>query len=139
MDVYSKSRRSAVMRAIKSKNTSPELAVRKRIHSEGFRYRLHYKKLPGKPDIVLPRFRVAVNVNGCFWHGHSCKRGKRVPKANRSYWTRKIDRNSKRDQRNVLKLRRLGWSVFTIWECKLDRHTQNVITRLRRLRDSGSE
>jgi DNA mismatch endonuclease (patch repair protein) len=118
-DVYSPQKRSAVMRRVKGKDTSPELAVRKALTALGVRYRLHRKDLPGKPDIVLPGRRLALLVHGCFWHGHDCARGSRVPKQNRDYWVGKVTRNRARDAISREALTALGWRVETIWECDL--------------------
>jgi DNA mismatch endonuclease, patch repair protein len=118
-DVYSSEKRSAVMRRVKGKNTSPELMVRKALTALGARYRLHRADLPGKPDIVMPGRRLALFVHGCFWHGHDCARGARVPKANRDYWLGKVAGNRARDQRSREALVALGWRVETIWECDL--------------------
>ncbi|NBJ10919.1 very short patch repair endonuclease [Microvirga arsenatis] len=110
--------RSAVMRAVKSKDTTPELVVRQLVHGMGYRYRLHAKDLPGKPDLVFPQRRKVILVNGCFWHGHHCKRGARQPKANAEYWRAKVQKNRDRDRRNEKALREAGWEVLTIWECQ---------------------
>ena len=118
-DVYSAEKRSAVMRRVKGRNTTPELAVRKALTKLGARYRLHLKYLPGKPDIVLPGRRLAIFVHGCFWHGHDCARGARVPKQNRDYWVGKVSRNVARDAQNRVSLAAGGWRVETIWECDL--------------------
>ena len=118
-DVYSPQKRSAVMRQVKGKDTAPELAVRRLIWSLGGRYRLHRKDLPGKPDIVLPGRRLAVFVHGCFWHGHDCARGARVPKANRDYWVGKVGRNRARDIASRAALEASGWRVEAVWECEL--------------------
>ena len=118
-DVYSPAKRSAVMRRVRGKDTAPELRVRRLIWSFGGRYRLHAKDLPGKPDIVLPRRRLAVFVHGCFWHGHDCARGARVPKANRDYWLSKVGRNRERDIASRAALGAAGWRVETVWECEL--------------------
>ena len=118
-DVYSPEKRSAVMRRVKGRNTTPELAVRRALTRLGARYRLHRKDLPGKPDIVLPGRRLAIFVHGCFWHGHDCARGARVPKQNRDYWVAKVARNRARDAANREALTVLGWRVETIWECDL--------------------
>ncbi len=104
------------MRRVKGKNTTPELRVRRLIWSLGGRYRLHRADLPGKPDIVLPGRRLAVFVHGCFWHGHDCVRGVRVPKANRDYWLAKIGRNRERDHHNTALLEAQGWTVLRFWE-----------------------
>ena len=118
-DVYGPEKRSAVMRRVKARDTSPELVVRKALWRLGARYRLHRKDLPGKPDIVLGPRRLAIFVHGCFWHGHDCPRGARVPKANRDYWLAKIARNRARDGCNQQALEAAGWRVETIWECGL--------------------
>ena len=118
-DVYSAEKRSAVMRRVKGRDTTPELTVRRALTRLGARYRLHRSDLPGHPDIVLPGRRLAVFVHGCFWHGHRCARGSRVPKQNRDYWTAKVARNVARDSRTAEALAGLGWRVETIWECEL--------------------
>jgi DNA mismatch endonuclease, patch repair protein len=107
------------MRAVRSYDTKPELFVRRSLHSLGYRFRLHRKDLPGKPDLVFPSRRKVIFVHGCFWHGHDCKRGDRVPKNNREYWIAKIGRNRVRDKSNLKKLKRLGWKAKVIWECDL--------------------
>lgn len=111
--------RSAIMRSVKSANTKPEMAVRSLAHRLGYRFRLHRKGLPGTPDLVFPRLRKIVFVHGCFWHGHSCRRGNRTPKDNRDYWVAKIERNRQRDRVNQRLLRSQGWGVFTAWECEI--------------------
>jgi DNA mismatch endonuclease (patch repair protein) len=118
-DVYPPEKRSAVMRRVKGKGTAPELAVRRLIWSLGGRYRLNRGDLPGKPDIVLAGRRLAIFVHGCFWHGHDCARGARVPKANRDYWTGKIAGNRARDTANRAALEAAGWRVEVVWECEL--------------------
>ncbi len=121
--------RSEVMARVRSKNTGPELTVRRAVHAAGFRYRLHGKYLAGCPDLVLARTSVAVFVNGCFWHGHNCKYGTR-PTSNTGYWNAKLDRNIARDRRNVLTLRRQGWRVVVIWTCRLERGIKRLLTLL---------
>ena len=111
--------RSAIMRAVKSENTSPEMSIRKFVHGRGFRYCLHRKDLPGTPDLVFPCLKRIIFVHGCFWHGHSCARGSRKPKTNQAYWEQKIARNAERDKQQLRTLRRFGWSVLVIWECHL--------------------
>lgn len=118
-DVYPPEKRSAVMRRVKGRNTTPELLVRKALTALGARYRLNRKDLPGSPDIVMPGRRLAIFVHGCFWHGHDCARGSRVPKANRDYWVGKVARNKARDVAAVEALSATGWRVETIWECDL--------------------
>jgi DNA mismatch endonuclease (patch repair protein) len=106
------------MQAVKSKDTAPEMAVRRLAHRMGYRFRLHRKDLPGKPDLVFPRLHKVLFVHGCFWHGHDCARGARVPVQNRAYWTNKIARNQHRDKTAQASLRALGWNVLVIWECE---------------------
>ena len=111
--------RSRTMRAVPSRNTKPELQLRSILHRLGYRFRLHRKDLPGSPDIVFPSRRRVIFVHGCFWHGHSCKRGARAPKENAEYWRTKIARNVNRDQKVHDELRQLGWQTLIIWECEL--------------------
>jgi DNA mismatch endonuclease (patch repair protein) len=118
-DVYGPEKRSAVMRRVKGRDTSPELKVRKALTRLGARYRLHRKDLPGAPDVVLPGRRLALFVHGCFWHGHDCARGARVPKQNRDYWVGKVARNRARDARSLAALEALGWRAEVVWECEL--------------------
>ena len=118
-DVYGPEKRSAVMRRVRGRDTRPELCVRRLIWRLGGRYRLNRADLPGKPDIVLASRRLAVFVHGCFWHGHDCARGARVPKANRDYWVGKVGRNRTRDAAARERLAALGWRVETVWECEL--------------------
>ena len=115
-DRVSKQTRSFIMSRIKSKNTLPELAVRKYLFSLGYRYRLHLRTLPGSPDIVLPKYRTAIQVRGCFWHSHSCMKGK-LPGNNRKYWQKKLSRNKERDKDNDTRLKKMGWDVVTLWGC----------------------
>ncbi len=117
-DAFDAEKRSAVMRAVKSRDTDPELKVRRAAHKSGLRFRLRRDDLPGKPDLVFPARRIALFVHGCFWHGHDCPRGARVPQANRAYWLAKIGRNVARDRRNLADLRKLGWKPAVIWECE---------------------
>lgn len=106
------------MSGIRGKNTKPELAVRKALFAQGFRYRLHVKNLPGKPDIVLPKYRTVIFVHGCFWHGHNCRLF-RIPSSNRAFWRAKIRRNQENDRKAVGALRKGGWRVISVWECGL--------------------
>jgi DNA mismatch endonuclease (patch repair protein) len=131
-DVFTPEKRSAVMARVKGKNTTPELKVRKALTALGARYRLNRKDLPGTPDVVMPGRRLAIFVHGCFWHGHDCPRGSRVPKANREYWTAKVSRNVARDQRTAAELAAAGWRVETIWECDL-KDSAALTARLSRL------
>ena len=118
-DVFDPAKRSAVMARIKSTDTKPELLIRKLLTQLGAHYRLHRKDLPGSPDVVMPGRRLAIFVHGCFWHGHDCARGARVPKANRDYWLAKVGRNKARDARNLADLAAAGWRVETVWECEM--------------------
>jgi DNA mismatch endonuclease (patch repair protein) len=107
------------MRAVKSRDTRPEMKVRQLVHRLGFRYRLHRKDLPGRPDLVFIRQRRVILVHGCFWHGHHCPRGDRVPKTNAEYWRAKIGRNRERDAAVVEALKQQGWATLIVWECEL--------------------
>ena len=118
-DVFSPEKRSSVMRQVKGKGTAPERRVRALLTGLGLRYRLHRKDLPGAPDIVLPGRRLAILVHGCFWHGHDCRRGARVPKQNRDYWIGKIGKNRARDERTQAELTAMGWTALVVWECEL--------------------
>ncbi len=117
-DVFTPEQRSAVMRAVKSRDTSPELRVRKAAHALGLRYRLGRKDLPGNPDLAFPARHVALFVHGCFWHGHTCPRGSRMPATNTAYWQAKIARNIARDARTAAALDEIGWRAELIWECE---------------------
>lgn len=123
--------RSRTMRAVKSRNTVPELAIRSMTHRMGYRFRLHQDNLPGKPDLVFPGLHRVIFVHGCFWHGHTCVRGARVPKQNREYWLKKISGNRLRDRKNLKKLMGAGWKSLVIWECDL-RNEQSLKTQVRR-------
>ena len=118
-DVYDAAKRSAVMRRVKGRDTGPERTVRRLLTRLGARYRLHRKDLPGKPDVVMAGRRLVLFVHGCFWHGHDCARGARVPRQNRDYWTAKVGRNRARDTASRAALEAAGWRVETIWECEM--------------------
>lgn len=118
--------RSATMRAVRSRDTKPEMLVRCAAHALGYRFRLHRKDLPGSPDLVFPSRKKVIFVHGCFWHGHDCARGARQPKTNAEYWTAKIARNVARDERARAELAVLGWDVLTVWECELKRRGQPI-------------
>ncbi len=115
VDHLTQKQRSAAMSKVRGKNTTPEMKVRRMVHSIGYRYRLHRKDLPGKPDLVFPRLGKLIFVHGCFWHMHRCKR---LPKSNLEYWKPKFEENARRDKRIRLKLKKRGWEVLTIWECQ---------------------
>ena len=124
MDALTLSLRSHCMSRIRGKNTKPEILVRKGLHTRGFRFRLHNRKLPGSPDIVLPKYGVAIMVNGCFWHGHKGCRYATKPKSNVEFWETKIARNRHRDEVTNAHLEALGWHVITVWECELRNSSQ---------------
>lgn len=112
-------KRSHIMRSVKGKNSQPEMTVRRLIHGMGYRYRLHRKDLPGMPDLVFGPRKKVIFVHGCFWHGHSCKRGNRQPKTNAEYWKNKISRNVQRDADSIEQLGKTGWDCLVIWECEI--------------------
>ena len=125
-DALTRLQRHNCMSRIRGKNTKPEILVRKGLHARGFRFRLHNKKLPGSPDIVLPKYGVAIMVNGCFWHGHKGCRYATKPKTNVEFWETKIARNRHRDEVTNAHLEALGWHVITVWECELIGKSQAV-------------
>lgn len=118
-DVHNKATRSYNMSQIKGKNTKPEMLVRKFLHAQGFRYKLHDKTLPGKPDLVLPKYKTVIFIHGCFWHGHEGCRYYVVPKTRTDWWLNKISRNIHNDQKATIALENDGWKCITIWECDL--------------------
>jgi len=118
IDRVSEQKRSKIMSSVGSKDTGPEIAVRKMLHGVGYRYRLHNRSLPGSPDIVFQRRKKVVFVHGCFWHGHGCRYGQ-LPKSKTEYWENKISANKERDAKNVTQLAKLGWKVLVIWQCQL--------------------
>ena len=119
MDKLSKEQRHRCMAAIHSRDTKPELIVRKFLFAQGFRYRLNHPRLPGKPDIVLRKYRSVIFVNGCFWHGHEGCRYYVLPKSNSDFWAAKIERNRRRDCEEQQRLARMGWHCIVVWECQL--------------------
>ena len=119
MDTLDRQRRHDNMAAIKSKNTKPEMIVRKYLFSRGFRYRLFHRRLPGHPDLVMKKYRTCIFVNGCFWHGNEDCRYFRMPKTNVEFWTNKIERNKARDHRDQIALAAMGWHSIVVWECQL--------------------
>ena len=120
------------MSRIRGKDTTPERAVRSMVHGLGYRFRLHGRDLPGRPDLVLPRLRTVIFVHGCFWHRHARCRYATTPATRRAFWLEKFERNVERDRRTAAALRRLGWSVITVWECQL-RRPEKVRVRLERM------
>ena len=140
MDTMSKKQRHNNMAAIHSKDTKPELIVRKYLFAHGFRYRLNLNRLPGHPDIVLRKYRTCIFVNGCFWHGHTDCRYFRLPTTNRRFWTDKIARNRTRDIRDQKRLADMGWHCITVWECGLKKNwrestLESLVTALKRTYD----
>jgi DNA mismatch endonuclease (patch repair protein) len=132
-DIYSQQKRSDIMSHISGKETKPEILVRKFLFANGFRFRKNVKDLPGKPDIVLPKYKTVIFIHGCFWHGHTCNRGA-LPETNFEFWKTKIGGNIERDKRDVSELKKQGWNVIVIWQCEIkninlqvDRF--NVLTR----------
>ena len=128
-DNLTPAQRSACMQSVKGRNTTPELLVRSILHRLGCRFALHRADLPGKPDVVMPARRCIVLVHGCFWHGHTCARGRREPVTNARYWRTKIDRNRARDCRAMAALRQGGWRVSVVWECQTKSHKLEVLKR----------
>lgn len=133
MDVVDKATRSRMMSGIRSKDTKPELAVRRFLHRRGFRYTLHDEKLPGRPDLALPKYRTAIFVHGCFWHRHPGCRYTTTPRSNEQNWQTKFEANVSRDAKNLEALRAAGWTVIIIWECGL--REANVLAQLEWLPD----
>ncbi len=118
-DIVSLSKRKEMMSSVKQRHTKPEITVRKLLHRLGYRFRLHSKKLPGTPDIVLPKYKSVIFVHGCFWHQHEGCRKARRPTSNVEFWNEKLDKNIKRDKRKESELKDLGWKVLTIWDCEI--------------------
>ena len=129
MNRITSEQRSAQMALIGSKNSKFERAVRARLHASGFRYKLHVRGMPGTPDLVFPCRRKVILLHSCFWHGHGC-RLTRMPKSNRRYWNAKIDSNQKRDSKNESALRRLGWNVLLVWECRFRDAPYQALSRM---------
>ncbi len=117
-DIVSPEKRSKMMAGIKGKDTKPEMILRRGLHGLGFRYRLHDRNLPGKPDMVFPRYKAVIFAHGCFWHGHSCHLFK-WPSSNEEFWHIKIERNMELDKQNIIRLQEMGWRTGTVWECAL--------------------
>lgn len=134
MDKLTPDRRSENMRRIKSKGMKPEMAVRRAAHALGYRYRLHRKDLPGKPDLVFGPRKKVIFMHGCFWHGHSCKEGVRKPKTNVNYWREKIGKNRSRDATQQRELQAAGWSVLVLWECE---NKDTIATKLHEFLNSA--
>ncbi len=137
-DTISPEARSRVMSRVRGRNTAPELHVRRAVWAEGFRYRLHVRKLPGTPDLALAKYRLAVFVHGCFWHQHDGCRNAKRPSSNREYWDKKLDGNAARDARHRIQLEESGWAVATIWECSLKSDTESLLERLKNMRKDNA-
>lgn len=130
MDVWSKQKRSEVMSKIRSKDTKPEVILRKTLFSKGYRYRLNNKNLYGKPDIVLKKYKTAIFVQGCFWHYHkNCPEG-RIPSTNTVYWKNKLSKNVTRDKRNKRLLKKCGWNVIIVWECHIEKQLDSELNKI---------
>ena len=128
-DVHDKATRSYNMSMIRSRNTKPEMLVRKFLHAQGFRYKLHDKKLPGKPDIVLPKYKTVIFIHGCFWHGHEgCKRAT-IPKTRAVWWQNKIARNISSDENAVQQLKKNKWKIIIIWQCQIKNNWEQRLTK----------
>lgn len=134
MDTRTPEQRHRIMAAVKSRDTGPELAVRRLLFAAGYRYRLHVATLPGRPDIVLSKWRAAIFVHGCFWHGHACRKG-RLPKSRRAFWTAKIRRNRERERTSRSALRKDGWRVLVVWQCEL--RQPRLLEKMLRFLDSS--
>lgn len=129
-DIWDKEKRSKVMSKIRGKNTKPELILRKAIFRLGYRYRIHKKDLPGKPDIVLIKYKTVIFVHGCFWHYHNkCNEG-RIPNSNSEYWKTKLEKNIFKDKNNIKILKRNGWKVFVFWECEIEKNLDSILIKL---------
>lgn len=129
-DTLTSERRSWNMSRIRGRDTAPEMLLRSLLHRAGFRFRLHARQLPGRPDVVLPRYRAAIFVHGCFWHRHPGCRNATTPTTRREFWQEKFDDNVSRDVRNRIALEAAGWTVHTVWECELKADAENVVRRL---------
>jgi len=127
-DTVDKATRSRIMSRVRGKNSAPEMVLRKALFARGFRYRLHVRGLPGKPDLVLQKHKAIIFINGCFWHWHGCRRS-RLPSDNASYWQAKIKRNQERDRANYAALLADGWRILIMWECALDVKMRDEATR----------
>jgi DNA mismatch endonuclease (patch repair protein) len=130
MDIWTKEKRSEVMSRIRGKNTKPETILRSHLFRNGFRFRLHRSDLPGKPDIVLPKYKAVIFVHGCFWHYHQdCKEG-RIPSSNSSFWKAKLGGNIKRDKKNLDLLQRKGWKTIVVWECEIEKDLDHISNKV---------
>lgn len=133
MDIVDAKTRSRLMSGIRSKNTKPELTLRRFLHSRGFRFRLHASSLPGRPDLVLAKYNLCIFVNGCFWHRHLGCKYATMPKSNSDFWQKKFSANIRRDTHAILQLQTQGWRVFIIWECGLRNADESALEMLPKL------
>lgn len=130
MDIWSKQKRSEVMSKIRGKNTKPELILRSQLFRHGFRFRIHQKNLPGKPDIVLAKYKTAIFVHGCFWHYHKdCKEG-RIPSTNSKFWQEKLLKNIEKDEKHIAELKEMEWKVIVVWECEIEKNLVHTLEKL---------
>lgn len=129
MDVFTKAKRSQIMQAVRGKDTRPELIVRRLVHALGYRFRLHVRMLPGCPDLVFTGRKKVIFVHGCFWHRHTCRKGRSFPSTRLAFWRKKFDDNKRRNALALRALRRLGWSALVIWECEAQ--DKNIISKIR--------
>lgn len=138
MDIYSQKKRSEIMSKISGKDTKPEILVRKFLFSKGFRYRVNDKQYPGSPDIVLPKFKTAIFIHGCFWHGHPGCKASRLPETRKEFWEKKINDTKLRDKRKIEALKKMGWNTIVIWQCEI-KNTENRQKRLESLLEEISK
>jgi DNA mismatch endonuclease (patch repair protein) len=131
MDIWSKEKRSQVMARIRSENTKPERILRSALHRQGYRFKIHKKDLPGKPDIVLPKYRTMIFVHGCFWHYHEDCREGRIPNTNSKFWREKLSKNVEKDKRNIKDCEELGWKVLVVWECEIEKKLDDTIRKVK--------
>jgi DNA mismatch endonuclease (patch repair protein) len=131
MDIFSKEKRSEVMSRIKGQDTKLEVKVRSRLFRDGYRFRKNDKRYPGKPDILLPRYKTAIFINGCFWHNHANCNYAYIPKTRRKFWTEKFKKNKERDKKNLSLLKKMGWKVIIVWECQLQRNFLGRIDKIK--------
>ncbi len=130
MDIWTKEKRSEVMSRIRSKNTKPEKILRSLLHKQGYRFRIHRKDLPGKPDIIFPSKKIAIYVHGCFWHFHNdCPEGK-IPKTNSQFWELKFDKNIKRDKKHLREMHRNKWKTLVVWECQIEKRPEHILKKI---------
>ncbi len=129
MDKFDRNKRSEIMRGVKSKNTKPEIIVRKILHKLGFRFRIHRKDLPGKPDIVLPKYKKVIFIHGCFWHCHEGCKKSQLPTTNKEFWENKIEKNKIRDVENLNRIHALSWEALVIWGCEVSASKRNSLER----------